>query len=115
MGKVTVKCAGCRTKLSVSDDRLGKRVRCPRCGRVMEIPFGVLSIRDPSLQAQQVPRPTEFWASKASGKYHLPECRWGKLIEPGNLEVLKSADRLAIGRYIPCRRCRPESTPTVGC
>jgi endonuclease YncB( thermonuclease family) len=49
----------------------------------------------------------ELWASTASDKYHLPNCRWAKRIEPGNLIKFHSVEEARQAGYKPCGVCHP--------
>src|SRR5260370_40420057 len=35
---ITMKCSGCRAKLRLRDDLAGRKVKCPRCAKVLLVP-----------------------------------------------------------------------------
>lgn len=37
----TMKCPGCETPLRLRDDMAGKKIKCPRCARVLTVPAAV--------------------------------------------------------------------------
>jgi micrococcal nuclease len=48
-----------------------------------------------------------YWANTKSKKFHRPECKWARRINPNNL--LKSKDRQQFIKdgYQPCKACQP--------
>ena len=49
----------------------------------------------------------KFVGSSRRNKYHYPDCKWAKKIDPGNVVwFASSADALAKG-YVPCKVCDP--------
>ncbi|MEK6589714.1 MAG: Ada metal-binding domain-containing protein [Nitrospinota bacterium] len=49
----------------------------------------------------------EFWGSKNSSKYHYPDCKFAKKINPKNFIKFKTPEEAVKAGYIPCRVCKP--------
>jgi len=49
----------------------------------------------------------KYVASKDSDKYHLPDCRWVKNIQPENLIYFDTEEDAVAAGYSPCGTCKP--------
>jgi len=49
----------------------------------------------------------KYVGSKNSNKYHYPDCKWAKKINPANLVTFKSAKEAKEAGYVPCKVCKP--------
>jgi len=50
---------------------------------------------------------SKFVGSKASNKYHYPDCTWAQKISPKNLITFTNREEAKKAGYVPCKVCRP--------
>lgn len=68
-------CTGCRNRLRVGDDAVGKRVRCPQCRQIQYVPQPATDSREPAA-AGQVGRGPDGWPGQRGGPVVGGESRW---------------------------------------
>jgi hypothetical protein len=49
----------------------------------------------------------KYVASKNSNKYHYPDCKWAKKINPAKKVTFISANKARQAGYMPCKVCKP--------
>ncbi len=52
----------------------------------------------------------EYWASKSSARYHVPDCQWAREIGPKDLVKFKTPEEAIRAGFQPCKMCKP---PTI--
>jgi len=52
----------------------------------------------------------KFVGSRNSSKYHYPNCKWVKMIEPKNRITFDSVKAAQAWRYVPCKVCKPPAS-----
>jgi hypothetical protein len=52
-----------------------------------------------------LPQNCAYVGSKNSNKYHLPSCRYAKLIKPENVVCFKSVEEATAKNYLPDKGC----------
>jgi hypothetical protein len=64
---IRLKCRGCKTAFVTSDDQVGRRVTCPKCGTGQIVPAAALHVPTPESQPKAEPAPAAsvFVASEA--------------------------------------------------
>src|SRR4051794_31454230 len=87
---VTIRCPGCKHRFQVSDDKAGRRIRCPECDEVVDLPTAQEAVTD----APSAPR-----GSKAAS----PGGRGGRR----GREEDEDDDRggRSVARFKPCPKC----------
>jgi len=59
------------------------------------------------LPGKQAVAESKYVASKNSGVFHRPQCRWAKKISPKNLVDYNSRDEATKAGKRPCKQCKP--------
>lgn len=97
---ISVRCSSCDKKLQVKDELVGKKVKCPACGKVLPI-RGEPPATPPTQLASTTPGPpTASGAGKLTSarRYECSECS----------ERFLAADVIKKQGRIICRTCRAE-------
>lgn len=73
----TMKCPGCQTALRLRDDMAGKKIKCPRCGKIVAVPAEEIveleEVSEGDKITAELPRPGKARPSAARTQ-PCPEC-----------------------------------------
>jgi predicted RNA-binding Zn-ribbon protein involved in translation (DUF1610 family) len=109
----TMNCPGCQTPLRLREDLAGKKIKCPRCAHVVEVPAeeGVMVAEAASTDEITAERPKSK-AGKATTR-PCPECGEPVALTASKCRHCKAplddedddADVVKRSKYKPCPRC----------
>jgi predicted Zn finger-like uncharacterized protein len=116
----TLRCPGCKSTLRLRDDLAGKKIKCPRCEKVITVPEA-----EPEVLAEVEPEPEEAITSAPARKRRGEEDRpRGRQRDEEDYEDEDDAprrkrrrrddgDRGGRPRYKPCPRCGGDEAKRV--
>lgn len=97
MEKIVTQCSNCQTKLKVDDEKIGKKVKCPKCATVF-----VVAPADDAPKAA-APQPAPKAAAPASAPAAAPD----KIVaQCTNCQAKLKVDTEKIGKKVKCPKCQ---------
>jgi methylphosphotriester-DNA--protein-cysteine methyltransferase len=51
--------------------------------------------------------PRRYVANRNSDIFHRPDCKWTRMIKPGNMITFDSVEEAVAQKFHPCRTCTP--------
>jgi len=88
--KIVTQCSNCQTKLKVDDEKIGKKVKCPKCATVFEVA--------PIDSAPKAAAPQPAPAPAAAPDKIIAQCT--------NCQAKLKVDAEKIGKRVKCPKCQ---------
>ncbi len=95
MEKIVTQCSNCQTKLKVDDEKIGKKVKCPKCATVFE----VAPVDDAPKAAAPAPKAAPQPAPKAAAPDKI-------IAQCANCQAKLKVDAEKIGKKVKCPKCQ---------
>lgn len=94
-----MKCPGCQTALRLRDDMAGKKIKCPRCGKIVAVPAEEI------VELEEVSEGEQITAEPPRPGKSRPTAARTRPVREDDEEDEEEEDAPRRSKYKPCPRC----------